>query len=175
MDVKAVRQEYKNILIAAKPIKIGPGHFKFGDAARFMDGLSVGAVHTYERWAAEWKKFLDLFKDPTTGKINGWTITREKMSQAFIPGPGVERRHTFVIRGYFGLKDADGTEETFDALVEAIVDIFLPYTTLNGKVEQVEAPLQVDIANEPRMFGGVLCHYCELRQVVPETKEFTEK
>lgn len=175
MDVRAVRLEYKNILLRARPIKIGPGYFKFGDKASFTDGLTVGAVHTYERWAADWAKMLSLFKDSVTGKINGWTITREKMSQVFIPGPGVERKHVFVIRGYMGLKDTDVTEETFDALTEAILDIFLPYTTLNGKVEQVDSPLQLDIANEPRLFGGILCHYCEMRQVVPETKEFTEK
>lgn len=173
MSLAAIRTEYKNILLAAKPIKIGPGHFKFGDAARFMDGLSVGAVYDYERWTADWSKFLTLFKDSVSGKINGWTITREKSAEIFIVGSGSERRHTFVIRGYMGLQDSIGSEKTFQDLIEAICDIFRPYTTLNGKVDQVEAPLQVDLV-EPRMVGGTLCHYCELRQVAQETLTFVE-
>lgn len=178
MSLATIRAEYKKILEGIGPIKFGPGFFKFGDpGAAFLDGtmgnLVVGPVHDYERWSAEWKKFLDHFK-ASDGKIHGWTITREKTTESFIPGLGAERRHTMVLRGYYALQDSVGSEKNFQDLIEVICTVFRGETTLNGTVEQVEAPLQVDLV-EPRMFGAVLCHYCELRQVVPETLTFTER
>lgn len=171
--LSAIRAQYKGILLNAKPIKIGPGFFSFGDAARFMDGLTVGAVHDYERWSASWDKFLSHFRDAATSRINGWTITRESSIETFIPGSASERSHTMVVRGYYGVQDSQASEKTFQDLIEAICDIFRPETNLGGTVDQVEAPLQVDLVGY-RIFGAALCHYCELRQVAQETVEFTE-
>jgi len=53
-----------------------------------LEGVSgIGIVHEYERWAADWKGFLDLFKD-ANGWINGWSITR----RAIPARGGIERR-----------------------------------------------------------------------------------
>jgi len=152
MSLANIRAEYKSILSGV---------------------TTVGVVHDYERWSVDWSKFLVQFKDAATGKIKGWTITREKTIEAFTSGPGAERKHAFVIRGYLALDDTAGSEKTFQDLVETVCDTFRPKTTLNGKVEQVEAPLQVDLV-EVRLFGAVLCHYCELRQTVEELLTFTE-
>src|SRR3990167_4248814 len=96
MSLALIRTEYKTIL----------------------EGIaSIGKVHDYERWSVEWKKFLDGFKS-ADNKIKGWTITREKTDEVFIPGPGAERRHTMVVRGYLGLDDTNASEKTFQDLIE---------------------------------------------------------
>lgn len=134
---------------------------------------NIGVVHDYERWSVDWDKFLAQFKDPASGKILGWTITRERSPETFTPGPGSDRRYMMVLRGYMALQDTVASEKTFQDLIEAVCNTFRPKTTLNGAVNQVEAPLQVDIV-EHRLFGSVLCHYCELRQTVEETLTFIE-
>lgn len=152
MPLSAIRDQYKAILLTV------PG---------------IGVVHDYERWSIDWSKFIEQFRDPVSGKILGWTITREKSSEKFTPGPGSQRDHTFVLRGHLGLQDAVASEKVFQDLIEAVCDTFRPKTTLNGTVQQIEAPLQVDLV-EPRKFGDVLCHYCELRQTVEELLAFAE-
>src|SRR3990167_6470997 len=147
--LSAIRSEYKNILLSMAPIKIGPGYFKFGDAARFRDGVFVGGVYDYERWAAEWKKMLDIYKDPDSGKINGWTISRESSPEIFIPGCGSERRHAIVVRGYFGLEDDEASEKIFQDLIEVICSPLPTETNLPGRAHQVEVPVQVDSVETP--------------------------
>lgn len=146
MPLSEIRAEYKTILSTVP---------------------DIGVVHDYERWSADWAKFLEQFKDPATGKIRGWTITRERSPEVFGAGSSYERGHVMVLRGYMGLHDVEASEKVFQDLIETVCDTFRPKTTLNGKVQQVEAPLQVDVV-EARMLGSVLCHYCELRQTVTE-------
>ena len=153
MSLADIRTEYKNILSGVP---------------------NIGVVHDYERWSADWGTFLAQFKDPSTGKLLGWTITREKSPESFGAGSSYERSHVMVIRGYMGLQDVDGSEKTFQDLIETVCDTFRPKTTLNGKVQQVEAPLQLDVV-DARMLGAALCHYCELRQTVTEAvQEFQQ-
>lgn len=133
-----------------------------------MSAISgIGVVHDYERWSVDWAKFLEQFKDPTSGKILGWTITREKSSEEFLPGSTYRRTHDMVIRGYQGLRDEDGSEKTFQDLIETVCNTLRPKTTLENEVEQVAEPLQVTLV-DVKLFGAVLCHYCELRQSVNE-------
>ena len=151
MSLALIRTEYKTIL----------------------EGIAnIGKVHDYERWSVEWKKFLDQFKS-ADNKIKGWTITRESSPEEFKPGPGYDRSYNMVIRGYMGLDDTNASEKTFQDLIETVCNTLRPKTTLNGKILQVEKPLQVTTV-EIREFGGVLCHYCELRQLAQEEGTFTE-
>lgn len=115
----------------------------------------IGVVHEYERFAAEWGKFLEFFKD-ADGRINGWTIGLRKIpvEREFIPT--VLRKHDFVLRGYYGLNDAAASELAFRNLVEAILDAFQDVDTLNDTVLD-SGPMQVEKI-EPRLFGKVLCH-----------------
>jgi len=122
-----------------------------------VDG--IGTVHEYERWSNTWENFLEHFKD-SNDRINGWTITRRATPAERRTMPIVTRRHEFVIRGIYGLNDADESELTFQDLVEAIQDAFEDQYNLGGYVEN-SGPLQVNVV-EPRMFGKVLCHYAEL-------------
>lgn len=128
-----------------------------------VDG--IGVIHDYERWAADWGKFLDRYKD-AAGKINGWTITRTKTPENSDTASHVTRIHHFTIRGVYGLKDEDASELTFQDLIESICAAFRAKYRLNDTAANTE-PVQVEVV-ENRMFGTVLCHYCELTVTAEE-------
>ena len=127
---------------------------------------SIGRVYDYERWTSDWGKFLELFKDPATGTIRGWEISRSGVEVKFLSRIEEEATHRFTVKGYLGLQDATATEKIFNGLIEAIRTAFRGNVTLNGVAELVE-PVSVSTI-EIRTFGSVLCHYCELQLLVTE-------
>lgn len=130
----------------------------------------IGVVHDYERWAVNWADILSQFKPSNQAKINGWMITRtetEERVHAFGQNQAV---HSFLIRGVYSLDDSEASEKTFQDLIEAIRERFRSNFNLNGSCQSIypefgewagKAGIQADTV-EARMFGGVLCHYCEL-------------
>ncbi len=123
---------------------------------------NIGKVYDYERWIIDWGTFINLFKD-SEGKILGWDIGRK--------APITEdetsiKKHTYSIKGYMGLKDADGTEKDFNELIESVASAFRSNKMLNGSALGHDF-IQVEIL-DVRMFGGVLCHFAELTLTVYE-------
>lgn len=139
-----------------------------------LEGVTgIGIVHNYERLSIDATKFLTLFKDTKTGKINGCMFRREKFTRQHGMGGRVAIAHVFVLRRFTGLQDADATDISFDDVNELIADAFDTEAAedLNGKCDTIHpdfgpmsgaAGIQLDIS-EPRMFGNVLCHYAEMR------------
>lgn len=135
-----------------------------------VSGVSnVGVVYDYERWAAEWSAFLDLFKTTISGtnQLRGWEVCY----RGFNPGDPREfagihlRTHAWQIRGYLALDDSAGTEKTMSALAETVANTLEDDATLAGlSFYDVEAALVF----EPRTFGGALCHYAEVTIEVAE-------
>src|SRR3972149_1657925 len=78
----------------------------------------IGVVHDYYRGGVEPSRFMALFSYAPSGanvkQIRGWEITRASAQEhkrgAFF------RHHQFRLTGYMGLKDADGTDKTFQTL-----------------------------------------------------------
>jgi len=134
----------------------------------------IGIVYDYERWAADWTSFINLFKSTIRGidQIRGWEISRRAAPESGVTAEATigqtDKQHIFLIRGYMGLNDATATEKTFNSLLEAISDAFRPLLTLNGAALDHDF-IQAEII-ESRMFGGVLCHYAELSLTVHEQK-----
>ncbi len=126
----------------------------------------VGKVYDYERWMVDLGKFLELFKDPASGRILGWEISRVAVESLFLSRVEEEATHRFVIKGYLGVKDADATEKLFNGLIEAIRAAFRGNVTLNG-VAELASPMTAPII-DVRTFGSVLCHYGELHLAVVE-------
>lgn len=130
----------------------------------------VGQVHDYERQTADWAKFIELFKDPATGKILGWEITRRAATEHH---DGVWfRHHQFVLKGYMGLQDATASSKTFQTLCEEVCAAFRDAPPGDGweyrngdKADR--APAQIEAIND-RMFGGPLCHVAEIALSVTE-------
>jgi len=133
---------------------------------------NIGKVYDYERWAADWTTFINLFKTTiaTVEQIRGWEISRrsvgEKQAIIKMGSQAHEDDHTYVIRGYMGVNDASATEKTFNALIESVRTAFRDNKNLNGTCER-QGRIQASII-EFRLFGGVLCHYAELTLTVYE-------
>lgn len=129
---------------------------------------NIGKVYDYERWAADWATFINLFKTNIGGvdQIRGWEIGRKAAQAQYDSNAEELTTHQFVIRGYMGIKDSDATEKTFNALIEAIRTKFRFSFRLNGACEHA-GPVSAELI-DTRTFGSVLCHYCELSLPVQE-------
>ena len=140
-----------------------------------LSGVSgIGVVHDYERWNSDWTKFLDLFRiegDDEKKRINGWSITRRKTPAKTASTTHDSRTHTFLIKGFYGLKDADASEIVFQQLIEDICAAFRAKYKLNDTADNTE-PVQVDLV-ENRKYGIVLCHYCELTLIAEEWENWS--
>lgn len=131
----------------------------------------IGQVHNRERFAAEWTDFLDLFKTQVNGTdqirgaqimYRGFAAIEETFSTC-----SVVRAHNYVIAFMLGLSDDDETEQEAAALVEDIADALDKDSVLNGALYYGHFSAQVETF-ELRNFGGVLCHYAEIRKIVAE-------
>jgi len=147
------------------------------DIYSIVSGVSsIGRVHDYERWAVRWADHLDLFKTTIDGQqqIRGWTISCRSMPQGRLEFSGAKlRTYTYKIRGYFGLDDGSASEKTAVALAEDVVEALDASDTLHDGGSYYDAlPASMDVF-EPRLFGGVLCHYVEISQVVQEVMDGT--
>lgn len=132
----------------------------------------VGIVHDYSRWNEDYPSFLELFKSPAHSQIRGWEISRIKKPEINKSTRTNIASYLFVIRGYMSHNDLSASEKTFDDLVELVETAFRNKPTLNGKALDV-SPLQLEAA-EPRMFGGVLCHYAEGYLTIQKEIQWTE-
>ncbi len=145
MSLADIRKEIKNLLETV------PG---------------IGKVHDFERWTTDWKKFLEYFKTEDN-KINGWTISRsESQEREHAAGVVNISNHTFIIKGYYGLKDSLESEKTFQDLIEEIRSVLRTHHDLNGSCLTTSPP-QVSVLR-PSPFGGILMHQCQIRLRVDE-------
>ncbi len=126
----------------------------------------VGMVYDYERWSNDWGQFIALFKDPATDSILGWEISRAGVQGNNISNIEEDATHTYLLRGYMSVQDAAATEKTFNTLVETVRAAFRGNHTLNGACYDA-GPASATVI-DTRMFGGVLCHYAEIRLPVNE-------
>jgi hypothetical protein len=130
--------------------------------------VGIGQVHMYQRHVGDWKQMLATFTTGTAPnvRLNGWMVSRRAVTEKRLTNVEVLRTHTFVLRGVMGVKDSANTESTFQLLVEAVCDSFRESVTLIGAAETHEPASFSEIGY--RMFGGVLCHYCEGTLLVNE-------
>lgn len=144
-----------------------------------LSGVSnIGKVHSYDRFSSDWSSFLDLFKATIGGtdQIRGWAISYNGNSA---PGDDPRefgnrwvRSQRFLIRGYMGLDDSAATEKTFAALAESVQSAIDGDTTLYAQGTYYETPPTEIRVFDLRLFGSVLCHYCEILVTV---KEFVDE
>jgi len=139
-----------------------------------LEGVSgVGVVQEYHRYTRTPEGFKEFFTELVSQyerTASAWLISRDSLSQTTtgMPIPWEMREHQFVISGYVGLKDSTGTEETFQDLIDEIVDAFESRKELGlaGIVEYVR-PLQVPVIDHAWL-GPILCHHCEIQLAVLE-------
>lgn len=120
-----------------------------------------GVVHDYERFAQEQSKFKTLYLDTAASRIHGWHIRRAATREKHLAVGRYLVEHTWHVRGFMSLDDADATEKTFDIEVEAFRDAIREDDTLGtliaSMITEEQAGAQV-LDSGPVMFAGVLCH-----------------
>jgi len=142
-----------------------------------LAGVSgMGRIHEYERFAADWPKYLGLFKD-SEDRINGCMFHRTASGKRQATLGEKEKFHVFTFRFFRGLQDDQATGVDFDDFIDDVGDAFNDDPSLEGTCLTIDPDwgpmsgltgLQVD-AIENRRFGTVLCHYAECRLCVIET------
>lgn len=135
----------------------------------------IGEVHSYERLVTDWSKFLDLFKskDGGTDQIRGCMLAYRGFDPEIVGAAGCDlRHHRFTIFHFLSINDEAETEKDAAALAEDICNKLDRDPTLRGIAYYGRSPATLSVF-EPRMFGGVLCHYSEISKVVAEEFNWT--
>lgn len=146
-----------------------------------VNGVSnIGNVYPRERWANRWAEILTLLKATVSGtdQIRAWMITcqgapqNEYLTEEYVDPQGnnvVIRTFRWVIRGFVTFNDGDNTEEEALNLALAVVDSLSVASTLHDGSTYWDEQPPADLGIfELRIFGGVLCHYIEITQLLTE-------
>jgi hypothetical protein len=133
----------------------------------------VGVVHDYGRHTRDYSDYLDLFKTTIddVDQIRGWMISYRGFPEAaplpeFGHIPGL-RDHEFIIDGFLRLDDSAASEKTFGTLVEAVCNELDGSATLHDGSTYPGASRAIAVI-DLMIFGDVLCHHVNIRQMVTE-------
>jgi len=139
-----------------------------------VEGVAdVGNVYDLAPFASTWDVFIDRFKVTlnSVDMIRGFSISCVSILPEGFVATGLRQTgnkaiYTYKIRGYQGFDFETSTEKTFLIVVLAVMAA-LDGGIVTGDVQTANLA-QLD-PYQPRLFGGVLCHYAEITQVVTET------
>ncbi len=123
----------------------------------------IGLVHGYERYARKQSDFRAFYEDGD--KVLGWFIRRRATRETEETNLRNTVVHTWDIRGYMSLQDAEATELAFDLLIESVRAAFRDDITIGGAVDTTVIDGKVGLQLEdsgPVMFSGILCHGARL-------------
>jgi hypothetical protein len=147
MSEAAIRAEIKKVLSSAS---------------------GVGVCHDRQRYADTWDAWFALMT--SSGKINGWTITREETPAEYDTISTIVRRHVFVIMGFYEVDDAAASETTLQAVLDAIFTAFKGNRLLNGAAQN-SGPINIESVRTD-LFGDELVnrllHVAQLTLAVDE-------
>lgn len=133
--------------------------------ARLNAVADIGTVSNRQRWSAQWSDYLDSFQATIGGttQIRGWMVSLERIESAPMSFGNTSRIYVFLARGVMGLDDSANTEGTFLDLCEAVLNSVDGRTDLGSAVviDYSVGPSVLRLVDH-RLFGSVLCHYCEI-------------
>ena len=139
-------------------------------------GLSAGTIHVRRRNFGGLNEagFEALFCVASTGKLNGWEIEHESGTSTWLAtNRAWDRRDTIVLQGYYGVDDANDSENAFSMLVEGVIEALNRDQALGGSVGvRTHGTAQVRQYGAA-MFGGRLCHYAEIAITVAWANQVT--
>ncbi len=131
--------------------------------AKIQAVANVGPVHDYLRYAKNNGALATLFKNTTSGRLNGWQFLRESFRRIEVDIGLYRRLDTWRVYGFMAIDDADASGHTLQAQLESIAGAFLADRTLGGLVLDLadmteragRVGLQAELI-EPWFFAGVL-------------------
>lgn len=140
-------------------------------ARRIATVADIGRVHIQRFHVIKDEDWRTLLFDENQGRYHAWSVTRENFTSEHVGTGGMhERECEFVIRGYLTLYYPLDTDLLFKRLQDRIAAKLAPPTRLGGLIEEI-FPVQCR-ADTLAVFGGVICHYCELTFRVREYVQF---
>lgn len=121
-----------------------------------------------KRLSYDWNRFVAQFRevyDTTEARVHGWTVSYVGDDEVRETSLHNRLTYRFEVRGYYSLREVDTgdtttSESEFDALIQAIKDQVRTTYSVSGTAE-ISSPASCRLKDE-RLFGGVLCHYCEI-------------
>jgi hypothetical protein len=142
-----------------------------------LEGVSgVGVVYTRRRYSRSRAVFRNMMT--SDGKINACMVYRAATPSERFELPNIIRYHQFRIDYLYELDDETASEDTFQALLDAIFDAFKSNYSLNGTVMNSD-PLQIEdvdtdwLDSEKEGVPGTLVHRAELSLRVEERVTYT--
>lgn len=130
---------------------------------RAATGLST-TVHEYERFVKEQSRLRDLYKPAAESRIHGYHVRKTATREVQNAVGSYTIDHSWQVRGFMSLDDADETEKLFDTEIEAVRDAFRDDSDLGldlASIDDEQAGVQVPESG-PVMFCDVLCHSARL-------------
>ena len=130
---------------------------------------SVLLVNPFFRWDLDRNANEQRFRKfhvPDNGKgiVNAWALSRESQSREFLTNREYQIFTEVSMHFWFELSDADETQDTFDDIVDDVLDRFEEPIRLSDEVE-LQGPIQL-ASTDHRYFAGKLTHHAELTTVV---------
>jgi hypothetical protein len=119
---------------------------------------------TVRNWQSD-KQFRDGARTGSGG-IQFWFLTREATAAEDLGPRLTTRKHTIALHGYAGVNDASASEQSFQALIENVVEALGADRKL-GATARHSGPAEVR-AVDFRIINGVLCHHAEVALMVEE-------
>ncbi len=113
------------------------------------------------------------FSAGTPAIINAWVISREavRVSRTNVPSSHEYRLHQYVVRGLYQLNEEKSSDDTFQQLINDILDAF---TTRRQKFE-ASATVVIEDTDEVMArlitvvsYSGYVVHMCEIELVLRE-------
>ena len=143
-----------------------------GQIKIILQGVSgIGVVHTRRRYSRSRAVFKELMS--SGGKVNGCMVYRQATPAERFDVPNITRTHHFKIVYLYELDDESASEDTFQALLDAIFEAFKSNYTLNGTAMN-SGPIQIEnvdtdiIESEKEQVPGTLVHMAELSLIAEE-------
>ncbi|HEX8276032.1 MAG TPA: hypothetical protein VF615_25570 [Longimicrobiaceae bacterium] len=126
-------------------------------AGKLATLAGAGFVYARLRLVSDWGRYIALFRDPESQRVNGWQVTRRGPGQT--PERSTRWAETYVLHKLLGINDAEESDFAIQEQVDAAIRLFRDEPDLvHGSVQGALKLVSI----EPRTFGGVLCHVGEL-------------
>ena len=126
----------------------------------------VGPIHKYYRYSSTVKDLFNLFV--LARQFRGWMFSRESLTPRTTGGNVLYLDHEFVLRPYYGVQDAVGSELVFQNHLDRVVHLFETDFRMGGLAVRT-SPVSVRRITH-RQFAGVVCHSADLALTVTEAR-----
>lgn len=131
------------------------------EMARLLGTVSgITVVHSYPRLARDRQpsRWIKWMRDRS--RINAWTVFRESNTARYLTCNEVEVTDSAVLVGILEHDDERKTQDEFDNLLDAVLNVFYLNYRLDNKID-IQGPAIIRV-EELRQVGEEAIHYAEI-------------